>query len=190
MITTTLNRLAVLSALAAVAAACAESPTASRANLAVLDAPRASMQVDLGPCANLAVPAGHEVSRRVYATGVQIYRWNGASWAPVGPEATLHADKEFRSLVGTHYRGPTWESLSGSLVEAMVDDRCTPDAGSIQWLRLKATRSTGPGIFDGTTYVQRLRTAAGVAPGTPGALDQVARIPYTAEYVFYRLADE
>ena len=43
-------------------------------------------------CDSLNVPAGNRISSRVYAKGVQIYRWNGTSWAFVGPEATLYAD--------------------------------------------------------------------------------------------------
>ena len=43
-------------------------------------------------CDSLRVPAGNRLSSRVYAKGVQIYRWNGTSWVFAGPEATLYAD--------------------------------------------------------------------------------------------------
>src|SRR5206468_943717 len=47
-----------------------------------------------------------------------------------------------------------------------------------------------PGIFARTTYVQRVNTVGGRAPGTAGtAAGQVARVPYTAEYYFYREHD-
>jgi len=35
-------------------------------------------------------------------------------------------------------------------------------------------------------FIQRLRTVGGNAPTTPGTLGQVAKIPYTADYLFYR----
>ena len=43
-------------------------------------------------CEQHAVPAGDEVAYRVYAVGVQVYRWNGTAWAFVGPEAGLFAN--------------------------------------------------------------------------------------------------
>jgi hypothetical protein len=73
---------------------------------------------DLGDCQNLQVPAGHKVAFHAYARGVQIYQWNGASWSFVAPEATLFADAGYDGAVGTHYAGPTWESLSGSKAAA------------------------------------------------------------------------
>jgi hypothetical protein len=45
----------------------------------------------------------------------------------------------------------------------------------------------GPGIFDGTTLIQRIHTTGGLIPSAPGTtIGEVARVPYTAEYVFYR----
>jgi len=46
------------------------------------------------------------------------------------------------------------------------------------------------GIFNGVSRIQRINTSGGKAPTTPGAfVGEVARVPYTTEYVFYRLAD-
>jgi hypothetical protein len=37
------------------------------------------------------------------------------------------------------------------------------------------------------THIQRVNTAGGIAPATPGSIvGQEARIPYTTEYLFYR----
>src|SRR5918998_1316981 len=69
-------------------------------------------------CSTIQVDAGNKVSFRAYAIGVQIYRWNGAAWVFVAPEANLYADANYRGKVGTHYGGPTWESNSGSNVVA------------------------------------------------------------------------
>jgi len=142
-------------------------------------------------CEQLAPPAGNVVAYQVYAVGVQIYRWNGTAWAFVGPEAGLFADVNYRGLVGSHYGGPTWESNSGSLVmsSATTAIPCTPDPTAIPWLRLTAVTSSGPGIFEGVTYIQRINTVGGIRPTQSGTLGQEVRIPYTTEYYFYKEAN-
>ena len=143
-------------------------------------------------CESIQVEEGHKVSFHTYAVGVQVYRWNGGSWVFVEPVANLYADKGFRGQVGTHYAGPTWESNSGSKVVArrVQNTGCTPDASAIAWLKLEKVSTDGPGIFDGVTFIQRVNTTGGNAPGTPGTfVGQVAEIPYTAEYFFYRAAN-
>jgi len=142
---------------------------------------------DLGDCQDLQVEAGNEVAFHVYAEGVQIYRWNGMSWTFVAPEAVLFADAGEDGVVGIHYAGPTWESVSGSKVVGMVLKRCTPDPDAIQWLLLGAVSNEGPGIFQQVTFIQRVNTVGGKAPTYLGELPgEVARVPYTAEYFFYR----
>ena len=119
--------------------------------------------------------------------GVQIYRWDGAAWVFVAPSATLYEGPESQGPVGTHYAGPTWESVSGSKVVGSVMRRCTPDANSIPWLLLGAVSSEGPGIFRGIKYIQRLNTAGGIAPIQPGSFTaEMTSVPYTSEYLFYR----
>ena len=142
---------------------------------------------DLGSCGNLEVEEGNKVAFVVYAEGVQIYRWDGASWVFAGPEAVLWADAGGHGVVGTHYAGPTWESVSGSTVRGTVVDRCPSEAGAIPWLLLEAVDPQGPGIFHRVTYIQRVNTEGGTAPTEAGSfVGEVARVPYTAEYVFYR----
>src|SRR5262245_8579879 len=80
------------------------------------------------------VPAGleapgstHKDHFHVYAIGLQIYHWNTASnsWGNSVPDATLFdADG---NIVGTHFAGPTWQSLSGSYVKAARIAGSTPD---------------------------------------------------------------
>jgi hypothetical protein len=141
---------------------------------------------ELGSCDRLRAPEGSSFAYHVYAKGVQIYRWDGQAWVPVGPAAELFADAGGKGLVGTHFAGPRWQSLSGSTVRGEVLDRCIYDANAIPWLTLKGIPENGPGVFAHTTFIQRVNTVGGKAPSTPGSLNQVVEVPYTAEYYFYR----
>jgi hypothetical protein len=104
----------------------------------------------------IRAPAGNKVHFHVYAEGVQIYSW--------------------------------WESASGSKVVGARDASApSPNANSIPMLLLHAVTAEGPGILARTTYIQRVNTLGGVAPSSPGAsVGEQARVPYTAEYFFYR----
>lgn len=142
---------------------------------------------DLEDCPHLQVPAGNKVAFHVYAEGVQIYQWNGTSWTFVAPEADLFADEDGDGEVGSHYAGPTWESASGSTVVGAVLERCTPDPDCIPWLLLGAVYTEGPGTFEQVTFIQRVNTLGGKAPTDPGnSIGEEARVPYSAEYYFYR----
>jgi hypothetical protein len=67
-----------------------------------------------------------------------------------------------------------------------VAERCTASATAIPWLSLTAS-GTGPGIFERVTFIQRVNTVGGLAPSTPGSTTGAeVRVPYTAEYFFYR----
>ena len=142
----------------------------------------------------LAVPAGNKVSYMAYATGFQIYTCTETSpgvfaWVFTAPEADLYANSAFNGgSVGSHFAGPTWESNSGSNVVGTKLQGVTVNATAIPWLLLGAVSSHGPGIFDGTTFIQRVNTTGGLAP-TSGAnaatVGQQARVTYTAEYFFY-----
>jgi hypothetical protein len=142
---------------------------------------------DLGDCQNLQVPAGNRVAFHVLGVGVQIYTWTGTSWSFVSPEAVLFADPGDHRVVGFHFAGPTWESLSGSEVVGTTIQSCTPNPDAIPWLLLGAVSNEGHGIFQRVTFIQRLNTVGGIAPTVPGDFPgQVARVPYTARYFFYR----
>jgi hypothetical protein len=119
--------------------------------------------------------------------GVQIYRWNGASWDFVEPVARLYASANYHGEVGIHYAGPTWESNSGSKVVATRLEGCSPDPTAIPWLLLQTVSTEGPGIFSSVTYIQRVNTVGGLAPAAPGlSIGATVEVPYTAEYYFYR----
>jgi|SRR6476646_9683427 len=140
-------------------------------------------------CVSIEVQAGNTLAFHAYARGVQIYRWNGASWDFVAPVASLFAEPRYFGEVGSHYVGPTWESKSGSKVvgRRVLGTGCTPDPNAIAWLLLEKVTTSGPGIFNSVTYIQRVNTTGGVAPSAPGsAIGEVQEVPYTAEYYFYR----
>lgn len=138
-------------------------------------------------CDTLNPATGNRVSFHAYALGVQIYHWNGTAWTFVAPEAALFNDPCYEEQVGIHYAGPTWESKDGSKVAGVRQAACTPNRGAIPWLLLAATPTPRHGIFARTTYIQRVNTIGGTAPAEAGsAVGDEARVPYSAEYYFYR----
>lgn len=148
--------------------------------------------------AALRAPAGQVAYLETLAEGVQIYECkpkadqSGAhEWSFRAPEATLMRRDGQR--VGKHYAGPTWESDAdkSSVVGAVKARDPGPDANAIPWLLLDAKSNAGSGVFAQTRSIQRLYTAGGVAPKQPcgaGNVGEVARVPYTATYYFYRSA--
>jgi hypothetical protein len=145
--------------------------------------------------AALRPPAGQVVFLEALATGVQIYECASKpdqpatyEWTFRAPEAAL-ADRSGRSL-GKHYAGPTWEGTDGSSVAAEVKARDPgPDRTAIPWLLLGTKSSSGAGVFTPTKSVQRVKTVGGLAPSeacTAANARQMARVPYTATYFFYR----
>lgn len=142
-------------------------------------------------CSSIRVDEGHKLAFHVYARGVQVYKWNLVTqkWDLLAPVASLYAEENYFGEVGTHYVGPTWESKSGSKVEArrVQGTGCTPDPTAIAWLLLSKHRTEGNGIFSKVTFIQRVNTTGGLVPLEAGLLDgETKEIPYTAEYYFYR----
>lgn len=139
----------------------------------------------------IAVEAGHKVSLVGHAEGVQKYTCNtvaggGYVWGPGStPRANLYDDHG--KLIMTHFGGPSWQAKDGSTaVAARVDG--VPVAGTIPWLLLTVTTAT-EGRLGGTTFIQRVNTTGGAAPasGCDGTTaGQVAEVPYTADYVFWK----
>jgi len=143
--------------------------------------------------AALAVPEGQTLFLVAEASGVQVYQCTqkadgGFEWLFKSPEATL-TSPEGKPL-GKHYAGPTWEATDGSTVVGAVKERDPgPTSTAIPWLLLTAKTTSGSGTFAPTKSIQRLATVGGVAPHDPCAaanLNQMARVPYTARYYFYR----
>lgn len=166
----------------------------------------AAALLSLSGCAGLAAPevpeslrppAGQEVYLETLVSGVQVYECKARpeqptvhEWAARGGEGPL-VDRAGRSL-GKHFSkgGPVWESIDGSTVVAEVKARSpAKDSSAVPWLLLGAKSNTGAGVFGATRSIQRVHTVGGVAPpeacGSANA-KQVARVPYTAVFYYYR----
>jgi len=142
----------------------------------------------------IKAPADEALAMVVAAKGVQIYECRAgkdagsAEWQFVAPEADLF-DASGRKI-GRHYAGPRWEALDGSTIAGTVKERVDASrADAIPWLLLTA-KSVGPeGSFSKMTSVQRVNTAGGNAPSSGCSLasvGQIARVPYGADYYFFR----
>ena len=139
----------------------------------------------------IQVEAGHRVHFHTFAAGYQVYVATETApgvlkWILKAPEAVLFDNDG--NVVGIHYAGPTWETSSGSLVKAARVNSVTVDSSAIQWLLLKATVSSGPGVLKDTTFIQRVNTVGGLAPASAAGaqIGEELRVPYTTEYYFYR----
>ena len=144
--------------------------------------------------ATIAVPAGNKLFLTAHATGVQIYVCNvtpaGFVWSFVAPRANLYDGRG--KLLMTHSAGPTWRAKDGSTVLGRVVDRVTLYPTAIPWLLLSTVSTTIGQDGDRlarTTYIQRLNTSGGLAPDTACAaktFGETARIPYSADYAFWK----
>jgi hypothetical protein len=126
---------------------------------------------------------------QVHATGVQIYvlienEGGSPTWKLKAPDATFAG----RGLRGRHYAGPTWECTSdgSKVVGRKIAEHASRDPNAVAWLLLEAKSHEGDGILSKVTFIQRIRTVGGMPPPTAGAKNgDEARVPYSADYVFY-----
>ena len=137
---------------------------------------------------DLQVPAGNVLSFHAYAIGVQVYRCDPVTlqWTLSHPYAQLYLDPGFHGWIGLHTGGPTWMTIAGSAVVGERLATATVDPTAIPWLLLAAHSTGGPGPLAATTFIQRVNTVGGRAPGYTGSPGEIAMVPYTAEYLFYR----
>jgi hypothetical protein len=147
--------------------------------------------------AKIAVPEGHKLFLVGHASGFQIHACtaigSGYGWRFLGPRANLYGDNG--KLLTTHFAGPSWQARDGSKVVATLDGdgAVTVDPTAIPWLRLRVTSATvgaDGGRLTATTYIQRLETTGGLAPApatcNAAAVGDVAEVPYTALYAFWK----
>jgi len=139
--------------------------------------------------AKLVPPAGVTKIGAYTGKGVQIYvcaaHDTALEWVLKAPEAVL-TDANGMTFA-KHYAGPTWEVADGSkAIGKLMQAVPAPSVGAVPWLLLSAT-SSGAGVLSGTRFVQRIDTAGGVAPsGACPTTGAEQRVPYSAEYVFYK----
>lgn len=143
--------------------------------------------------AALKPPPDQTLYLEALATGVQIYTCalktdSGHEWVFKAPEATLRS--RAGDSLGRHYAGPTWEAGDGSTVVGEVRAKDPgPDPSAIPWLLLAAKANSASGTFAPAKSIQRLATVGGQPPAQPcteARLGELARVPYTATYYFYR----
>jgi Protein of unknown function (DUF3455) len=163
---------------------------------------------------NIQAPAGKAFFEG-HAVGTQNYiclpLGSGFIWTLFGPQATLFNDKT--QQITTHFLSAnpdegglaraTWQhsrdtSSIWAMAIATTSDPAFVAPGAIPWLLLQVVGAqdgpTGGDKLSETTFVQRLNTAGGVAPGT-GCVQAIdvgrrALVPYTADYFFYKAAKQ
>ncbi len=150
--------------------------------------------------AQITLPSGNAPFLDLFGDGVQIY--NSAAdtahpgafvWSFIAPQANLYTDASETTLFGTHFAGPTWhDNADGSEVVGMrIGSKPSSHPNSIPELLLSAKSHAGTGMFQKTTFIQRLDTVGGNASSTlPTGLGQRFDSPYTALYRFSQAVPE
>jgi len=143
------------------------------------------------PPAQLQPPASERLLLKVHAEGDQIYSCGADgdrfTWTLKAPDARLYGEdgKSF----GVHFAGPSWKANDGSQITGKPAASVpSPDANSIPWLLVAVVSHSGDGALAHVTYVQRINTKGGKAPANgcdAGHSGQEARVPYSADYVFF-----
>jgi len=154
---------------------------------------------------DIAVPEGATLLRSLHAVGTQNYRCTQMAsddaeadpvftWVFIAPVADLFNSCEKK--VGSHFAVadssppvPEWKyDVDGSSVTGLKVNSAPVD-DAIPELLLQEKGHDGAGVFASVTFVQRLDTVGGVAPDveecTADHVDEVAEVPYSAQYYFY-----
>jgi peroxiredoxin Q/BCP len=151
--------------------------------------------------AAIAAPASATVSSKLHATGAQIYVCADSAgsagaphvygWTLKAPDAALTDGTG--APAGHHGAGPVWTSKDGSAVNARkLAQADAPSVDAVPWLLLRATTTSGNGVFSKVTYVQRVGTSNGKPPASGCDAKHAGlekRVDYTADYYFYEGAE-
>ena len=183
----------------------ADRPAAARRALTAGLLAMAAVATAAGPAQ--AGPSAPEVPTRLvpvgdvkpylvgHATGWQLHTCTAAgagyAWHFDGPLATLYDDHQ--KTLATHSAGPSWTARDGSSVVGELVDKVTVGSTAIPWLLLRA-KSTSSGSdgdrLSATTHIQRTNTTGGLTPAaadyTAATVGETRRVPYTADYVFWK----
>ena len=147
--------------------------------------------------AAVQVPAGNRVAMETVGVGEIIYQCNAKKdmadqfeWVFVGPDAKLN-DRSGKQ-VGKYFGPPaTWENMDGSKLTGTQVAVAPSSAGNIPHQLVKANPASGSGAMTGVTYIQRVNTMGGVAPGSACAASNMGAkqiVKYQADYIFYKAA--
>lgn len=162
--------------------------------------------------AEIQAPAGSKAFLEGHASGTQNYSClpssSGFSWTFFGPQATLFSDS-FEQVV-SHFLSPnpfeggvprvTWQHAGDTSTVWGVSSVPSSDPkfvapGAIPWLLVQVMTLNGPtggNKLASTIAIQRLNTSGGTAPATgcsqSADVGKKALVPYTADYFFYRFA--
>lgn len=168
-------------------------PTAPLALLALAAAPHAlAISAPGGLSAQLQPPAAEEPAFMLSAEGAHVFECRpggpgGFGWTFVAPDATLY---EGTRTAATQTVPNLWESATDrSSVTAVVRGTQAAADGDLPWVLFGAQPLAETGLFAGVTSIQRINTAGGVAPSASceaGNVGSEIRVPFTAEYYFYR----
>ena len=93
-----------------------------------------------------------------------------------------------QAVVGRHGANFSFEHTDGSrLLGTVAAYEDAPDTRNLRWLLL-STKSYGKGTFGDIAYVQRVNTTGGMPPQRceAGQLNQLLRVDFSADFVFYR----
>ncbi len=145
----------------------------------------------------LQVPDGNVLLLRARGRGVQKYTTPVTATSKATPHAILlTANQDEGDLAAIHFGGPTWEALDGSMVvgdAANATHYTAPDPDGVDWLLIPAKSTSGNGLFNRVTYIQRLYTDGGKPPAEdchqPDGQSEIL-VEYSAEYRFYVPAEQ
>ena len=147
------------------------------------------------------VPAGHQVALETVGVGEITYECrpkatatsaNEFEWVFVGPKAVLN-DRSGK-MVGKYYGPPaTWESMDGSKLTATQLATAPAGNGNLPLQLVKANpanpATSGMGMMNGVTYIQRIATRGGAAPGSlcsTASAGMRSVVNYQADYIFWK----
>lgn len=161
-----------------------------------LAAPPAGAITAPGVPPRLQPSALEEPAFMLSAEGVHIFECKpggptGFTWRFVAPAATLY---EGARSAATQSAPDLWEAANDRSSVAGVA-RTVVDAaeGDLPWALYGAHGLAETGLFAGVTSIQRINTAGGVAPSESCSETDAGselRVPFTADYYFYRRAGE
>ena len=158
----------------------------------------------------IEMPAGNTAFLEGHAVGTQNYICLSSGWTFFGPQATLFNDSDEQVI--THFLSPnpdeggtaraTWQhsqdtSTVWGVAIASYSNPGFVARGDIPLLLLQVVGAqagpTGGRTLTAATFIHRLNTSGGVAPSTGCTASDVGKkafVPYTADYFFYRAADD